>query len=604
MQNQYDIIVVGAGHAGIEASLASARLGMKTVIFTVNRNNIAEMSCNPAIGGISKGNLVREIDAMGGEMAKAIDSTGMQFRLLNSAKGIAVQSPRAQADKKKYRLYFQDILAQQDNITIQEDIVEEIIVNGREVIGIRTMSNTTYYAKAVIICTGTFLNGLIHIGEKSFPAGRLEETNSVGLSNSLVKHGLKAGRLKTGTSARIDVRSVSLDKLIKQEGDYPIPYFSFFHDNTTKKEQVCCYITHTNEITHGIIRKNIERSPLFNKTIKGIGPRYCPSIEDKVFRFQDKNAHPVFLEPESRDDYQFYVNGLSTSLPEDIQIAVYRSIEGMEKVEFIRPGYAIEYDYFLPTQLRHSLETKELKNLFLAGQINGTSGYEEAAAQGLMAGINAVFKIKGEKPFILGREEAYIGVMIDDLTTKGTTEPYRMFTSRAEYRLLLCADTADKRLMHYGRDIGLISAETVRRCREKYEEIDRIIGQLKKEKIKGISMYQYLKKPDVKYTDIVGMKQGIFGENEYEIGRIVEYIVKYVGYIEREKEEVIRLKAFEKKEIPENMDYEKIKGLSKEARQKLSELRPDSVGNAMGISGIKPADISILIVYLRSIGIE
>lgn len=573
---EYDVIVVGGGHAGCEAALAVARLGLKCLLLTMNLDTIAQMSCNPAIGGLAKGHIVREIDALGGEMAKVTDRTGIQFRLLNTKKGPAVQAPRAQADKKLYQFTMKKVLEDQEQLDIKQEIVEEILIENGKVGGVVCQTGMRYKSKAVIITTGTFLNGLIHIGLISFPAGRMSEFPAIKLSDSLRSLGFEIKRLKTGTPARINKRSIDFSKVEIQYGD-PVPTPFSFSTERIEQKQIPCYITYTNPETHKYILGNLDRSPLYSGRIKGIGPRYCPSIEDKVVRFKDKDRHQIFLEPEGLNTDEVYLNGVSTSLPQDVQISMLRTIKGLEHSEIMRFGYAIEYDFCPPTQLKPTLETKLIENLYFAGQINGTSGYEEAAAQGIMAGINAVLKMKGEPPFILERSEAYIGVLIDDLVTKGTNEPYRMFTSRAEYRLLLRYDNADLRLMEYGFKFGLISKTQYDAMREKKDLIQKGIEFLKKNKYKEISTF-----PE-------------------EVKKQVDIEMKYEGYIKRQLKEAERLKKIERIRIPNDLEYKGIKGLRKEAQEKFERIKPESLGQASRISGISPCDISLLYVYLESL---
>lgn len=612
----YDVIVVGAGHAGCEAALACARLGHPTLLLTINVDTIARMSCNPAIGGLAKGHLVKEIDALGGEMAKNIDETGIQFRQLNTKKGPAVRSSRAQADLNLYHLRMKRVLERQENLYIRQALVEEILVDNRTVQGVMTNTGEKFLAKAVIITTGTFLRGLVHIGLKNFASGRLGDLPSENLSYSLQRLGFTLGRLKTGTCARLDGKTIDFSGLKEQKGDYPPKPFSF-SNKEVKLPQVSCYITYTNSKTHEIIRSGLDRSPLFCGIIKGRGPRYCPSIEDKVVRFSDKDYHQIFLEPVGLETVEIYPNGLSTSLPMDIQIKMLHSIPGLEKVRIIRPGYAIEYDYADPIQLQPFLETKIIENLFFAGQINGTSGYEEAAAQGLMAGINASLKIRNLPPLILGRDEAYIGVLIDDLVTKGTKEPYRMFTSRAEYRLLLREDNADLRLREKGRGVGLVNDKDYSAFIKKKELISNTLELLEKtiiyptagvnEHLKElgssalknpVSLAEILRRPEISFADL-----RYFQENpcniSHEIAEEVEIQIKYAGYIERQQEQVNKFLKLERMPIPREINFQNIPGLTAEVREKLEKVKPVSLGQASRISGITPAAISILMVYLK-----
>jgi tRNA uridine 5-carboxymethylaminomethyl modification enzyme len=614
----YDIIVVGAGHAGCEAALAAARLGHPTLVVTVNVDHIGEMSCNPAIGGLAKGHLVREIDALGGEMAKNIDATGIQFRRLNTKKGPAVQSSRAQADKEEYRLRMKQVLETQENLDIKQALVDALIVENGTVRGLTTSIQQRFLGKALILTTGTFLKGLIHIGLKNFPAGRMGDPPSNKLSDHLRALGLRIGRLKTGTTPRLDGGTIDFSRLTPQYGDEPPVPFSFETDAITRK-QVPCYITYTNKKTHEVIKTGLDRSPLFTGVIKGVGARYCPSIEDKVVRFPDKSRHQIFLEPMGLGTTEIYPNGVPTSLPADVQIRMLRSIEGLEQVEIVRPGYAIEYDYADPIQLKPSLECKAVRGLFFAGQINGTSGYEEAAGQGIMAGINAVRYVRGESPVILGRAQAYIGVMIDDLVTKGTQDPYRMFTSRAEYRLLLREDNADLRLRELGHRIGLVSDALYDRFREKREALERLVALLSDVRLnprpevnrtlEGLglgsinqpaSLKDLLKRPGAELEDIAKLESRVLSFRS-EAAEQAAILVKYDGYIRRQMQQVDRLKHLEGTKIPESFDYLSIPGLSNEVKEKLSRVRPVSLGQASRISGITPAAVSIIQIYLKKL---
>ncbi len=568
--------MVGGGHAGCESALCVSRMGLKCLLLTMSLDMIAEMSCNPAIGGLAKGHMVREIDALGGEMAKIADKTGIQFRLLNTKKGPAVQAPRAQSDKKLYRQAMRSALENQFGLDLRQGIAKEILVDSGSVRGVRCEDGQEISSSAVILTTGTFLNGLIHVGEKSYPAGRFGEPPATNLSNSLLSLGIEIKRLKTGTPARLRKESIDFSRTEIQCGDPdPVP-FSFSTGRITR-EQIPCYITYTNKTTHKIILDGLDRSPLYSGRIKGIGPRYCPSIEDKVVRFSDRERHQIFLEPEGLDSVEIYPNGISTSLPEDIQLSMLRSIKGLENCEVVRFGYAIEYDFCPPTQLKATLETKAIEGLFFAGQINGTSGYEEAAAQGLLAGINAALKIKSKDPIILSRSEAYIGVLIDDLVTKGTNEPYRMFTSRAEYRLLLRYDNADIRLMEYGHKFGLKSDTAIEKLRAKRKMIESGVAVLARNRAADFSSY-----PE-------------------EVKRQIEIEVKYAGYIERQIREAGRLEKLNSVKIPESLDFKAIKGLRRESQEKLERIHPASIGQASRISGVSPCDLSLLYVYIESI---
>ena len=595
--------------------MASARLGCRTLVITLNIDNIGLMSCNPAVGGIAKGHLVREIDALGGEMGRVTDRTGIQFRMLNTSKGPAVQAVRAQVDRNAYKRAMRSILESQENIDIVQAMVERLIVDDGRVRGVVTQVGIGYESKAVILTTGTFLQGLIHIGMVHYPAGRAGEFPSVGLSEDLARLGFLLGRLKTGTPPRIDARSIDFDVMSQQAGDEPPVPFSYT-TGKIERRQVPCYLTHTSPVTHEIIRKNLDRSPLYSGVIKGIGPRYCPSIEDKVMRFAHKERHQVFLEPEGYDTVEIYANGISTSLPADVQTEMVRSIKGLENAEIMRHGYAIEYDFVPPTQLKPTLETKLIEGLFHAGQINGTSGYEEAAAQGIIAGINAAFKIHEREPVVIDRAEAYIGVLIDDLVTKGTQEPYRMFTSRAEYRLMLRHDNADARLTEKGHQIGLISHERYKDFEEKRETIEREKTRLKKTRVSSpelqdkqfgeisiaeilpeTTLSQLLQRPEMDYETLAGTAppEKPLGK---EIKQAVEIEIKYAGYIKQQIQLIEKYKNMESKQIPRDFDYTSLSGLSREVTEKLLSVRPLSLGQASRIPGITPAAISILAIAL------
>jgi tRNA uridine 5-carboxymethylaminomethyl modification enzyme len=619
---QYDVVIIGAGHAGIEAALASARMGCQTLLLTMNVDSLGQMSCNPAIGGLAKGHLVKEIDALGGTMGKATDMAGLQFRMLNTKKGPAVWAPRAQCDKKDYQFRLKWICESEPNLDLKQGIASKLLVKNQEAFGIETNMQVRYLGKAIVITTGTFLRGLMHIGTNQQTGGRAGEMAAMDLSTSLGEVGLKLGRLKTGTPPRLLRRSIGFSKTETQNGDDPVPYFTHWKDDLFHVEhleaglfrngrsggryppgsileringQLPCFITFTTEETAKIIRSNLHKSPLYSGAIQGVGPRYCPSIEDKIVKFPEKKRHQIFLEPEGIQTDEFYANGFSTSLPFEVQVELVRTIIGCEKAEIMRPAYAVEYDFVFPTQLTPTLETKACKNLFLAGQINGTSGYEEAGAQGIMAGINAARKIKGLPPIILRRDQAYIGVLLDDLVTKGTTEPYRMFTSRAEYRLLLRQDNADLRLSEIGHEIGLLPDRNYQKFRQKQNSTENEISRLYSTCYGNDSLAKILCRPEVSYNDLPSCNTTL----PEEVIRQVEITVKYAGYIERQGAEVEKFKNLESKTIPDTFDFSTVPSLRLEARQKLAQVRPATIGQAARISGVSPADIGILMVWLK-----
>ena len=619
IKEEYDVIVVGGGHAGCEAAAAAANLGAKTLLATMNMDTIAQMSCNPAMGGVAKGQIVREIDALGGYAAMVTDETMIQFKMLNSSKGPAMWSPRAQSDRMLFSRKWRMVLEGIKNLDFWQEMVTGLLVENNKIIGIKTGLGVEMKAKNVILTNGTFLNGLIHIGDKSFGGGRASERASTGITEELKALGFEAGRMKTGTPPRVDGRTLDYSKMEEQPGDDNIVGFSYMPTKKPTKQR-SCYITYTSEEVHKILQKGFEKSPMFQGRIKGLGPRYCPSIEDKITRFADKDRHQIFVEPEGWDTCEIYVNGFSTSLPEDVQIEALRKVPGFENAKMFRPGYAIEYDYFAPTQLKHTLETKLIEGLYFAGQINGTTGYEEAGCQGLMAGINACLRTQGKEPFVLNRSEAYIGVLIDDLITKGTDEPYRMFTSRAEYRILLRQDNADLRLTQKGYELGLVTNERIERFNTKLEyieklkkffnetaaipeEINPILERLKSSPIQQkTKLNKILSRPQVEFKNIETLKSitAFFEENGKNNEAIEETFIqiKYSGYIAREKDNAEKITRLENIKIPENFDYEKLASLSNEAKQKLGTLKPNTIAHAGRISGVSPSDISVLLVYM------
>ena len=621
MLKEYDIIVVGAGHAGNEAAAAAASLGSKVLMITMNMETIGQMSCNPAIGGIAKGQIVREIDALGGWTGIITDKSAIQFKLLNKSKGPAMWSPRAQCDRMLFSKTWRETLEQIPNLDFWQDVVDEIVVEKNKVVGVKTSMGISIKTKAVVLNSGTFLNGTIHLGDKTFGGGRMGDKAVKGITAQLESLGFESGRMKTGTPPRVDGRSINFNTMEEQPGDENPGKFSYFNDTTPLETQKSCFITYTNENTHDILKSGFSRSPLFNGTINSIGPRYCPSIEDKINRFSHRPRHQIFAEPEGWNTIEFYINGFSSSLPEEVQLEGLRSIEGFENAKMFRPGYAVEYDYFPPTQLKHSLETKLVENLFFSGQINGTTGYEEAAGQGIMAGINAHQKINDKEPFILSRDEAYIGVLIDDLITKGTKEPYRMFTSRAEYRILLRQDNADLRLHEKAHKLGLLSQSKFDLVRSKIAETKSLSNYIKKlsvepdkinpilQKKKSNEIKQKVKAPSIisrpfiTINDVVESSetlQRFIKDLDYKNESLeqVEIDIKYKGYIDREKDLADKIKKLEYVEIPDDINYEKFSSLSNESKEKLNSVKPVNIGQASRISGIKPSDISILLVYL------
>lgn len=622
MNFRYDIIVVGGGHAGSEAAFIAATMGARTLLVTMDMTKFAQMSCNPAMGGIAKGQIIREIDALGGMSAIITDRTMIQFRMLNRSKGPAMWSPRAQCDRMLFSREWRKVLESTDNLSIWQEQASALILEDHSVKGVRTTFGTEFRADAVILTNGTFLNGLMHVGFNTMAGGRSGDADSKGISDQLREEGFSVERLKTGTSARVDGRSIDFDRMTEQKGDGDGRCFSYLHDSTAINDERSCFITHTNEETHKVLREGLKFSPLFTGRIKGRGPRYCPSVEDKIVTFAGKESHQLFLEPEGWDTNEYYINGFASSLPLDTQLNALRKVKGLENVVIYRPGYAIEYDFFQPTQLKHSLETKRVRGLYFAGQINGTTGYEEAGAQGLMAGINAVLKIRGDSPFVLKRDEAYIGVLIDDLVTKGVDEPYRMFTSRAEYRILLRQDNADERLTPKALSLGTAGKERVKRLEEKYSMVDEVIEFLKRESISPVDINPFLAEREtsgisqkIKAINIVSRPQVQLDEllaimkesgslrfnsapGRREIIEAAEIRIKYSGYLERERGVADKIKRLEDLKIPEDINYEELASISTEGRQKLSGLRPVTIGQASRISGVSTSDVSILIMYL------
>ncbi len=597
----FDVVVVGAGHAGAEAALAAARMGADVALLTTDLDTVAQMSCNPAVGGVAKGQIVREIDAMGGAMGRAIDATGIQFRMLNRRKGPAMHGPRAQADKLAYQQAVKRIVQQQPRLTLRQETVEELLIEGaggrQHIVGVRTAGDAIYRARAVVLCTGTFMQGLLHVGDETTPGGRMGEPTGSGISRSLGRIGFELARFKTGTPPRIDGRTIDYRKTQIQPGDERPEPFSFMTDRI-ECEQLPCWITYTTPAVHELIRANLHRAPMYTGQIESTGPRYCPSIETKIVRFVEKNRHQLFLEPEGRDTHEVYVNGLATSLPRDVQDAVLRHIPGLEHAEILRYGYAIEYDYVPPVQLKPSLESELLSGLFLAGQVNGTTGYEEAAAQGLIAGANAVLALSGKEPLVLRRDEAYVGVMIDDLVTRGVDEPYRMFTSRAEYRLLLRHDNADRRLTPVAERLGLVCPDRCRRLQAKHSEIERVARLLETIRCGQITLTKMLRRPEVTWQDVVERLPAL-GAVSADVAEQVTRDAKYAGYIARQQIDIARQRRLAARHIPTGFDFQSVGHLRAEAREKLARVRPVDLAQAGRISGITPADVVVLMVYLE-----
>jgi len=622
MNAQYDVIVVGAGHAGCEAAAAAGKMGARTLLITMDMTKYAQMSCNPAMGGVAKGQIVREIDALGGFSGVVTDQSMIQFRMLNRSKGPAMWSPRAQCDRAVFTLEWRKVLESIENLEFWQDKVTRLIIDGEHVVGVETLMGIKFSSKKVILTAGTFINGLMHVGKVKMKGGRMGEAPASGLSEQLKEHGFEVGRMKTGTPARIDGRSIDFEKLLEQPGDREMRKFSYLDTEVDYSQHRSCYIAYTNLTVHSELEKGFEDSPMFDGTIKSIGPRYCPSIEDKVVTFAEKDQHQLFLEPEGLETIEYYINGFSSSLPWEVQYKAMLQIEGLEKVRIFRPGYAIEYDFYPPTQLHHTLETKKLKDLYFAGQINGTTGYEEAAAQGLMAGINATLKIQGNQEFVLGRDQAYIGVLIDDLVTKGVDEPYRMFTSRAEYRILLRQDNADERLTELGASMGLAGKDRIELLETKRRLSLEIIGYMKEQSIdpkeinpflervgttplkQKLKLIEVAKRPQVALWELMDEVHGLnqirmkCGRRAKEIVETAEIAIKYEGYIVRERQMADKIKRLEKIKLVPDFDYERLKSLSTEARQKLKKLKPRTIGQASRISGVSPSDISVLLIYM------